>query len=312
MAPSASPALSCIAVPVSKVDPKEVTSCNQTQIKNRQHSKLQPCTHCNIGTVVRLLAAIYFAAHSVAYKLGYDQLATIAEDRIVWAARQSDDPLLVAVANWTRCTSFLATGAATGGVGYAAGLKLLEQTRSSLGDSLAHASSAMLSVYGALHLREAILAARAANAGAAWAHIGAAGEFVARGARDSNPEYMLTCGPVNSRIVEVAVAVELGDGAEAISRAKGLIIPSRFPAVRAGHHYVDLARAYLWHGSGDASLKALLTAERRAPQQTRHHPMTYETLSVLVRHRRRCPDSLLGLLDRVTRSRATGPVISTS
>lgn len=257
----------------------------------------------------RLLATVYFATHSVAYKLGYDQLATIAEDRIVWAAAQSDDPLLVAVANWTRCTSFLATGAATGGAGYAAGLKLLGQTRASLDDDLADADPALLSVYGALHLREGILAARAGNAGTAWAHIEAAGESVTRGARDTNPSYMLTCGPVNSRIVEVAVAVELGDGTEALSRAEGLVIPARFPAVRAGHHYVDLARAYLWHGSRNGALKALLAAERHAPQQTRHHPMTHETLGVLVQQRRRCPDSLLGLLDRVTRSRTAGPVI---
>ena len=47
------------------------------------------------------------------------------------------------------------------------------------------------------------------------------------------------------------MAVELGDGTDAIARAEGLAIPTGFPAVRAGHHYVDLARAYLWHGSRD-------------------------------------------------------------
>jgi transcriptional regulator with XRE-family HTH domain len=257
--------------------------------------------------VFRLLAAIYFATHSVAYKLGYDQLATIAEDRLVWAARQSADPLLVAVAHWARCTSFLATGAATDGAGYAAGLKLLGQTRTTLDDGLARADQTLLSVYGALHLREAILAARAMNSGTAWAHIEAAREFVARGAKDTNPQYMLTCGPVNARIVETAVAVELGDGTEAIARAESLVIPPEFPAVRAGHHFVDLARAYLWHGSRDGALKALLAAERYAPQQTRHHPMTHETLGVLIQQGRRCPDSLLGLADRVTRSRAARP-----
>jgi transcriptional regulator with XRE-family HTH domain len=257
--------------------------------------------------VFRLLAAVYFAAHSVAYKLGYDQLATIAENRIVWAAGRSDDPLLIAVANWTRCTSFLATGAATGGAGYAAGLKLLGDTRATLDDDLPRGDPTLLSVYGALHLRKAILAARAAKPATAWAHIDAARETVARGARDSNPGYLLTCGPVNSRIVEVAVAVELGDGTDAIVRAEGLAIPAELPAVRTGHHYVDLARAYLWHGSRDGALKALLAAEHHAPQHARHHPMTHETLGVLVQQGRRCPDSLLGLLDRVTRSGVTLP-----
>ena len=169
-----------------------------------------------------------------------------------------------------------------------------------------HASIPAL--HGALHLREAILAARAANPGTAWAHVEAAREMVVRGARDTNPGYILTCGPVNARIVEVAVAVELGDASRhAIARAEGLAIPTGLPAVRAGHHYVDLARAYLWHGSHDGALKALLAAERHAPQQTRHHPMTHETLGVLVQRGRRCPESLLGLVDRVTRSGAALP-----
>jgi hypothetical protein len=34
VAPSASPARACGAIPVSTADPEEVTSCNQTQIKS--------------------------------------------------------------------------------------------------------------------------------------------------------------------------------------------------------------------------------------------------------------------------------------
>jgi transcriptional regulator with XRE-family HTH domain len=247
----------------------------------------------------RSLAAIYFAAHSVAYKLGYDQLATISEDRIVWAAKESQDPIWTAVANWTRCTSFLATG----GPGYRAGLQLLSATRRTLEDDGAGEDPDWLSVYGALHLREAVLAARAADPTTAWSHIDGAREAVSRGARDVNKSYLLTCGPINARIVEVAVAVELGDSVSAIRRSQGLVIPDRFPAVRAGHHYIDLARAFVWDGSRDLALKSLLTAERYAPQQTRHHPMTRETLGLLIQQGRRSPESLLGLVDRVTRSK---------
>jgi hypothetical protein len=126
--------------------------------------------------------------------------------------------------------------------------------------------------------------------------------MVEAGARDANPEYLLTCGPTNMAIVEVAVAVELGDSTGAISRAENLTIPVDLSAVRAGHHYVDLARAYLWNGSREGALQSLLVAERHAPQQTRHHPMTHETLGVLVQLERRCPEALLGLVERVKRS----------
>jgi transcriptional regulator with XRE-family HTH domain len=267
--------------------------------------ELSAVMHTATGTqrerIGYLLALVYFAAHSLAYKLGHDQLATLAEDRMVWAANASADPAMVATANWTRCTSLMATG------GYRAGLRLLEDTRRTMEPLLAGGDHDRLSVQGGLHLREGIMSARSGDASAAWAHIEEANELVRRGASDANDHYQLTCGPVNCAIVAVAVAVELGNAAEAIRRAEGLRIPPGFTPVRASHHYIDLARAFLWQGERRRALEALLEAERYAPQQARHHPMTHETLGVLVHLERRCPDTLLGLLDRITRS--GGPAI---
>ncbi|GAB3651869.1 hypothetical protein GCM10027589_08980 [Actinocorallia lasiicapitis] len=251
--------------------------------------------------VAHLLALAYFAAHSLSYKLGHDQLATLAEDRMVWAAKASGDPALMATANWTRCTTLMSTRA------YRAGLKLLGDARADLEPLLDRRDRDRLSVYGGLHLREGIMSARSGDRSAAWAHINEADELVRRGASDSNDRYQLTCGPVNTKIVAVAVAVELGDAEEAIRRAEGLRIPSSFTPVRASHHYIDLARAFLWKGDRRRTLEALLQAEQFAPQQTRHHPMTHETLGVLVHLERRCSDGLLGFLDRISRS--GGPLI---
>jgi hypothetical protein len=95
---------------------------------------------------------------------------------------------------------------------------------------------------------------------------------------------------------DVAVSVELGDGGAAVSRARTLQLPADMPKIRAGHHFVDLARAQLWIGDRDGALDSLTTARQLAPQQTRHHPMTREVAGVLVRLHRRSNEPLTRLV----------------
>lgn len=59
----------------------------------------------------RLLADAYTAVDSMAYKLGYLDLFALAVERMAWAARQADDPMLGPVAAIRRSAAFLATGA---------------------------------------------------------------------------------------------------------------------------------------------------------------------------------------------------------
>lgn len=183
---------------------------------------------------------------------------------MVWAANISSDPAMIATANWARCTTFMATG------DYRLGLRLLSDTRNFLVRELNDDDRDVLSVYGGLHLREGVMAARSGDSDAAWSHLDEARECVRRGASDANDPYQLTCAPINSAIVAVAVAVELGDADEAIRRSQCVHIPRGFPAVRASHHHIDLARAHLWKGDRRRALESLLRAEQYAPQQIRH------------------------------------------
>jgi hypothetical protein len=96
------------------------------------------------------------------------------------------------------------------------------------------------------------------------------------------------------RIHEVAVAVELGDGGEAIRRAEGFQMPAGMSAERSSHHYIDLARAYLWQGDRSQALDCLQLARKLAPQQTRYHPMVRDTLQALARTERRSTRTLRG------------------
>ncbi|HSV68235.1 MAG TPA: helix-turn-helix transcriptional regulator [Mycobacteriales bacterium] len=234
-----------------------------------------------------LLAEAYGAADAVAYKLGYTDLSTLAVERVCWAAVRSDDPLMIGSADWLRAGAFLAGG------GYAEAEALLTSARSALEPLLARADPQTLSVYGSLHLKQAIVSARANEAQDAWAHIAEAEEVATRAGGDNN-FYQLAFGPSNVSIHGVAVAVELGDGTEAVRRSQDFTPPSVMPAERSSHHYIDLARGYLWHGDRKGALDCLHLARKLAPQQTRYHPMVRETLQALARAERRSTHSLRG------------------
>jgi hypothetical protein len=72
--------------------------------------------------VFGLLVAFY-AAHGLAYRLGYADLAESIEHKLGWAAEGTGDPLTVGLAQWTRVNSFQAAGE------YDRGLRLLHTAR---------------------------------------------------------------------------------------------------------------------------------------------------------------------------------------
>jgi hypothetical protein len=167
----------------------------------------------------------------------------------------------------------------------------MDQARGDLGDDLAAMDGPTLSVYGSTHLRSAIISARAArtsgpgSAQQAWAHIDAARDAAGYMGTDRN-DYGLAFGPSNVAQHEVAVAVELEDGAEAVRRSREIRLGPSVPAVRRGHHYIDLARGYVMAGDNEGGLRCLQEARRIAPQQTRHHPMVRETVLSIATARR--------------------------
>jgi hypothetical protein len=242
------------------------------------------------ATAFRLLAEVYTAVDSMAYKLGYMDLFALAVERVAWAAGQADDPLLRPVAAMRRSSVFLATG------GWDGGMTLLDRASREMADS--GDDDATLSVYGTVQLRSAILAARANRSTAAWDSIGHAAEVSERLGHDTK-DYGLLFGPTNVAIHGVAVAVELGDADEAIRRGDDLELPEDLPRERSSHHFIDLSRAWMWQGRPEKALACVTRAERLAPQRTRYHPMARQTVSQLLDQRRRVPEPLRGIATRM-------------
>jgi transcriptional regulator with XRE-family HTH domain len=239
-----------------------------------------------------LLAEAYAAAGQVAYKLGYADLSALTTDRVEWAARQSGDPLAVAAADFYVAGELIVNAEWRGALSY------LDQARHGIEDELRADNEAALAMYGVLHLKSGLAAARAGDADAVDAHLAEAHDLAQRVTPGSD-HYRLAFDIDSVNIWSVGLAVERQDGTEAIKRADGLRFNRTAPRERVGHHWIDLSRAYQLHGDRDRALATLQRARRTAPQQMRYHPQVRETLITLAEHDRRRSDTLAGLANWV-------------
>ncbi|MGH3902649.1 MAG: helix-turn-helix domain-containing protein [Pseudonocardiaceae bacterium] len=234
-----------------------------------------------------LLAEAYAAAGQLTYKLGYIDLASLTVERYEWAAAQSADELAVLVGHYQRAGEMIAAA------DWDSALLFLERSRSRLEPELGQDNPVALSVWGNLHLKSGLAAARAGKRDLADSHLQEARETASRldGDRD---DYRLCFGPTNVNIWSVGLAVEMLDGTEAVKRSEKFVIPSTAQRERVGHHWIDLARGYLIHGDKKKAFASLHQAKTVAPTQTRYHPMVHETIRVLARDEARSSETIRG------------------
>lgn len=246
--------------------------------------ELRAATHILSGSererAFWLLGEAYCAAWQVVYQLGYLDLASLTEDRYEWAAARCGDELAVLRGDYGRAGELITSGDFAGARGY------LERSRATIEDRLGHADAPMLSMWGNLHLKSALAAARAGDRAGADDHLAEARETAERIGTDRD-DYRMCFGPTNVAIWSVGLAVEAQDGTEAVKRAEGFTPPHGAPRERVGHYWIDLARGWLLHGDRERALAALIKARHTAPQQTRYHPMVHETVRMLARQDQR-------------------------
>lgn len=222
--------------------------------------------------VAQCLVQAYRAADAVADKFGYYDLSAQIIGVMRWAAEQSEDPLAVAVTSYVRGETFFADGQ------LAAGRRMLERAADQLSPGSSAAASA---VYGSLHMRAAVTAARAQLPALARDHLA---EAQAIANRVTEGVFLGTAfGPGSVRIHEVTLALDLQEPETALAVAAGWSPPESLPAERRSHFYVDIAQAQLLMGRHEAVLDALHTARTIAPEHIGAHPQVRDTLTMLVR-----------------------------
>ncbi|RZU37758.1 helix-turn-helix protein [Streptomyces sp. BK022] len=233
--------------------------------------------------LARLLVRAYRSADAMAYKFGAHDLSARLIDLMRWATVEAEDPLMTATLAYVRTETYFAARA------HASGLRALENA---IDTAPPPGSTRQAAVRGALHMRAAVIAGRAADASAAQLHLAEARSLAGR-----LPEgiYCGTAfGPDSVRAHEVSVAVSLGGDhlTRALDVAREWRPPPGLPAERRSGFHIELGRAQLWSGLADHAFASLRTARDIAPQHTREHPWVRQDAAVLRRLKRADAESL--------------------
>ncbi|MET8334073.1 helix-turn-helix domain-containing protein [Streptosporangium canum] len=244
-------------------------------------SEFQAATHLfpepDRSTAFGLLSFAYQAADSVVYNLGYADLSLIATSRVRWAAERSGDPYHGAVSAYLRIRNLWSS------TSWNDALTVLDSACAGIEDEYTAGQPEALAVWGALQLRASITAARKNDADEAWSRHRLASEAVTRlASRQRTNYYELCTNQPNIDIHGVAIAVELGDGPQAVHRGEAVRLPKDLQANRVGYHHLDYARGLLWSGKREAAMAELERAEKAAPMLIRNHPMAQQAVRTLL------------------------------
>lgn len=228
-----------------------------------------------------LLASAYECGMQYLYKLGRSSDATLATERVLWSAEQTEDPLRVLSARWYDAGEFLSIGE------HDEAGAIIDDALTALGTMRAD-SPEKVSLTGAFHLKASLNHARATDSEAAERHLEKAKQQAELLGDDRN-DFELQFGPTNCAIWSVSLPVEMGRGQEAVRRAERVTrsLPAQYAPERRSHHYIDVGRAYYYNGQHDEALGAFVKAERLAPQATRMHAGVRETTHTMLNATRR-------------------------
>ncbi|MGH3326497.1 MAG: helix-turn-helix domain-containing protein [Streptomycetales bacterium] len=239
-------------------------------------------------------ARTHHLAATTLSKIGEADLAWIAAERAMQAADNADDPLVLASAARAGTHALLAVGR------FDDALELGNTAAVWLTPRLAESDPAALSLFGMLHLRAAVAAARHHDRVTARDLLRRAAVAAAALGEDAN-YWQTGFGPTNVEVHRVSAALDLGDVAYVVEHGPEVTV-DHLPAERAVSHMVDVARALSLVAQDSEALQRLLAAEQAAPQLVHHSPVVRETVRAM---HRRAPvtggwksSPLLGLAER--------------
>jgi transcriptional regulator with XRE-family HTH domain len=241
----------------------------------------------------RLLAETYQCVGFAMANTGRSDLAWIAADRGILAAKQSEDRLMLAASSRLLAHALLAMGR------HDKAQQVAVTALTTLEPGLGAAVPAQLSIYGALLQTSAVVAARRGDRAGANEFLTEASLVAQRLGEDRN-DFWTVFGPTNVGIHRASVSVELGDAGRVIEQARA-IDPSQLPSLeRRAHHLLDLAQGYGQWRKDHQALDALLHAERLAPQEVHQQPTVQRlVVELLQRERRTTKPRLQELATRV-------------
>jgi hypothetical protein len=212
-------------------------------------------------TASAALAGTYVLVSELAEKAGEDGMAWVAADRALTAARDSGDPATIASSSRAVAIAMRRLGH------YDAATSMLTRTALSLDADHGDPSAPVLAAYGSLLCTAAYASAQNGRRRQALDLIAEAGAAAARmpNSTATRPAFSAT----GVEVYHIGIHNALGDSAAALAHARA-VTQARLPTPeRHAKFLVDTARAWQQHGRPDQACRALLAAERHAPEEIR-------------------------------------------
>ncbi|MCQ0023978.1 helix-turn-helix domain-containing protein [Streptomyces somaliensis DSM 40738] len=227
------------------------------------------------------VAELYTTATRLCIKLGEDGLAAVTADRALTAALGGADALTVAEAHRMVSSAWRRQGRHARATDIA-----VAAARQLAADRTCDATE-RLSVQGNLYATAAYTAAKQGDRHTAHALIAEAGATAGRLGRDAQLRGGVF-GPGQVLLHRISVSHLLGDAGQAVELARR-VDPAALPTTeRRARYWIDVARAFDQWGKPDRCYRALLAAERSAPQEVRRDSVRTLTTGLL-RHDRALP-----------------------
>lgn len=226
----------------------------------------------------KMLSQAYQVTASTLWKVKEADLAWLAAERGLVLAEETGDSLLISDAARRVVQGLMVMGH------HDQALELVRADIDRLEPGRGSGSAAHLSLYGMLFLMGAVVAARATKHAVARDLLGE-GHDVARQLGYDGNERFTAFGPTNVHLHQVAVLLDLGDGAGAVEAARQ-VTPDGLnwlPKERRANYYIDLARGRSLAGHRDEAVSTLLTADRLFPDEIRCRPIAIDLIETLRR-----------------------------
>ena len=208
------------------------------------------------------VADAYQVAASMLVKVDDHGAAWVAADRAITAGERCDDRCLILAGQLRMARTMLDSHDRK------LARHVLKRAMAMAKDVQSSQDPGLISLVGSCALLIGVLAARDHDTASAEKSLRTARKLARQLSEDRN-EYGTEFGPTNVAMHAVAISVELGNGQEALDRARA-VAPRTLSPERQARFLIDVARANLLIKSPERAIDTLLHIEEIAPEELRN------------------------------------------
>ncbi|KUF13974.1 helix-turn-helix domain-containing protein [Streptomyces silvensis] len=240
---------------------------------------VRECTGEDRSAAYAVLAEAYQVAATTLTAFGKEDAAYTALERSMAAAKRSNDPRLEIIGVSTLSWIFSKQGRVADAEAVA--VRMAERIEPGF-----RSAPIDLSLWGILLLRGASAAVRAERTDTAEELLSLATTAATRIGAD-RLDYATPFGPTNAGVAAVNAYVDMGKPDKALNRAKRITNVATLPPTWLARHHLDCALANAEMNRDFEATRALLAAERTAPEWMRYHSTSRHLVAELRERERR-------------------------